>query len=81
MEDFKKRILNEFTELNDKCEKLGNFINTNKLYNESLPEIQVLMRNQLRFMEGYRQCLYDRIQLIITEKELEEFEELGEYEL
>lgn len=74
MEEYKKRLLIEFKELNDKCEKLKSFIQSNPIFEKQLLGIQILMKNQLVFMEGYRQTLYDRINLIISESEIKEFD-------
>ena len=74
MEDYKRRMLIEFQDLENKCANLSSFIISNLKYEQSSNEIQLLLRNQLRYMEGYRQCLYDRIMLTVTKKEMEEFD-------
>lgn len=73
MEEYKTRLMIEFKELTTKIDKLKEFMTTIKF--ESLDMVSaILMKNQLSFMIGYQQCLYDRINLTITIKEMEEFD-------
>lgn len=74
MEEYKKRLMIEFRELNEKIEKLKVFIQASPLFEQSQPVVQVLMKNQLIHMEGYRLTLYDRINLTISEQEIKEFD-------
>lgn len=63
----------EFKELTERINKLKEFTKTIKF--EALEEpLITLMKDQLHYMEGYQKCLYDRINLIITLKEMEEFD-------
>lgn len=73
MEDYKKRLLIEFSELNAKKNKLEEFIGTIKFEELDIP-ITILMKNQLIFMKGYLQTLYDRINLTISALEMNEFD-------
>ena len=73
MEDYKKRLLIEFSELNAKKTKLEEFIETIKFEGLDIP-VKILMKNQLVFMKGYLQTLYDRINLTILALEINEFD-------
>ena len=73
MEDYKKRLLIEFSELNAKKTKLEEFIETIKFEGLDIP-VKILMKNQLVFMKGYLQTLYDRINLTISALEINEFD-------
>lgn len=73
MEEYKKRLLIEFSELNAKKNKLEEFIGTIKFEELDIP-ITILMKNQLIFMKGYLQTLYDRINLTISALEMNEFD-------
>ena len=73
MEEYKKRLLIEFSELNAKKTKLEEFIGTIKFEELDIP-IKILMKNQLIFMKGYLQTLYDRINLTISALEINEFD-------
>lgn len=73
MEEFKKRLLNEFSELNAKINKLKVFLDTAKFEELDTP-VKILMKNQLIFMEGYLQTLYDRINLTISALEINEYD-------
>ena len=55
MDEYKKRMLTEFQELNIKCIKLEEFIKTSKEFQGLDIAISLLMKNQLHFMQGYRQ--------------------------
>lgn len=73
MEEYKKRLLIEFSELNAKKNKLEEFIGTIKFEELDMP-VKILMKNQLIFMKGYLQTLYDRINLTISALEMNEFD-------
>ena len=73
MEEYKKRLLIEFSELNVKKNKLEEFIGTIKFEELDIP-VKILMKNQLVFMKGYLQTLYDRINLTISALEINEFD-------
>ena len=73
MEDYKKRLLIEFSELSAKKNKLEEFIGTIKFEELDIP-VKILMKNQLIFMKGYLQTLYDRINLTISALEINEFD-------
>lgn len=78
MEDYKKRLIQEFKELDDRCTKLNMFITESPKYKELGEEMQVLMNEQLQYMQGYLKCLYKRINLTITIKEIEEYDKAQE---
>ena len=73
MEEYKKRLLIEFSELNAKKNKLEEFIGTIKFEGLDMP-VKILMKNQLVFMKGYLQTLYDRINLTISALEINKFD-------
>ena len=73
MEDYKKRLLIEFSELNAKKTKLEEFIETIKFEGLDIP-VKILMKNQLIFFFFYLQTLYDRINLTISALEINEFD-------
>ena len=73
MEDYKKRLLEEFSDLNTKKVKLEGFIGSLKFEELDIP-IKLLMKNQLVYMKGYLQTLYDRINLTITALEINEYD-------
>lgn len=73
MEEYKKRLLIEFSELNAKKNKLEEFIGSLKFEELDIP-VKILMKNQLVFMKGYLQTLYDRINLTISALEINEFD-------
>lgn len=63
MSDFKDRLKLEFSELHEKTKTLQSFINSNEINN--IEECQRhLLYVQLNLMEGYRQCLDSRLQLL-----------------
>ena len=73
MEDYKKRLLEEFSDLNTKKVKLEGFIGSLKFEELDIP-IKLLMKNQLVYMKGYLQTLYDRINLTISALEINEYD-------
>lgn len=76
MEEFKIRLIDEFKELDSRCTKLNTFITDNKKYQELPQEQQVLMNQQLQYMQGYLKCLYERINLTISLKEMNEYDKI-----
>lgn len=74
MEDFKRRLLIEFKELNQRCTKLSEFIKKSPIYKDMDNQNMFLLKTQLIFMEGYRQCLYERINQVISVEEMAEFD-------
>ena len=73
MEDYKKRLLEEFSDLNIKKVKLEGFIGSLKFEELDIP-VKLLMKNQLVYMKGYLQTLYDRINLTISALEINEYD-------
>lgn len=73
MEEYKKRLLIEFSELNAKKNKLEEFVGSSKFEGLDIP-VKILMKNQLVFMKGYLQTLYDRINLTISILEINELD-------
>ena len=73
MEEYKKRLLIEFSELNVKKNKLEEFVGSSKFEGLDIP-VKILMKNQLVFMKGYLQTLYDRINLTISALEINKFD-------
>ena len=59
MEEYQKRMLNEYKELNDRCIKLEKFIMTDK-FDELCEEEQFDMHQQLNYMKQYRRILKSR---------------------
>ena len=73
MEDYKKRLLEEFSDLNTKKVKLEGFVGSLKFEELDIP-VKLLMKNQLVYMKGYLQTLYDRINLTISALEINEYD-------
>ena len=73
MEEYKKRLLEEFSDLNTKKAKLEGFIGSLKFEELDIP-VKLLMKNQLVYMKGYLQTLYDRINLTISALEINEYD-------
>lgn len=73
MEDYKKRLLEEFSDLNIKKVKLEGFVGSLKFEELDIP-VKLLMKNQLVYMKGYLQTLYDRINLTISALEINEYD-------
>ena len=73
MEDYKKRLLEEFSDLNTKKVKLEEFVGSLKFEELDIP-VKLLMKNQLVYMKGYLQTLYDRINLTISTLEINEYD-------
>lgn len=72
MEDFKKRILEEYIEVSNRAVKLEAFLSTDK-FKELNKEMQVLMKLQNRYMNGYIECLVQRLELLLTEEQMNAF--------
>lgn len=72
MEDFKKRILEEYTEVSGRAVKLEAFLSTNR-FKELDKEMQVLMQFQNHYMNGYIECLVRRLELLLTEEQVNAF--------
>lgn len=66
MEDFKKRLLIEKEELDDKRIKLRNFLQTEKFNSLDIKNRNLLIK-QFKVMTEYSNILKKRIDLIITE--------------
>ena len=73
MEEYKKRLLEEFSDLNTKKVKLEGFVGSLKFEELDIP-VKLLMKNQLVYMKGYLQTLYDRINLTISALEINEYD-------
>jgi len=73
MEAFKKRLLDEFLELQERREKLLLFIDTNPKFNELGERQCVYMNKQLDHMTGYQECLDARIKDLIDWSEIEAY--------
>lgn len=73
MEEYKKRLLEEFSDLNTKKVKLEGFVGSLKFEELDIP-VKLLMKNQLVYMKGYLQTLYDRINLTISTLEINEYD-------
>lgn len=73
MEEYKKRLLEEFSDLNTKKVKLEEFVGSLKFEELDIP-VKLLMKNQLVYMKGYLQTLYDRINLTISTLEINEYD-------
>ncbi len=74
MEDFKRRMIVEIRELCDRTNKLDSFINESPIFDELAVHDRELMKKQLECMNGYRDCLNERINRLITSAEIDEFD-------
>lgn len=63
--NYKKRMLKEYSDLNDKIKKLEGFLNNRKV--ELSDSKKVLMLKQLDFMKSYLEVLEERILLEMDE--------------
>lgn len=63
--NYKKRLLKEYSDLNDKIKKLENFLN-NKRIEKNINQ-EELMRKQLESMKKYLEILEERILLEMGE--------------
>ena len=59
MQEFQKRLINEYKELDDKCQKLEKFTKTN-IFDELDEAEQDDMNQQLNYMKQYLRCLKSR---------------------
>ena len=75
MEAFKKRLLDEFTELNERRSKLMVFIDTDPRFGELDSRQRYYMNKQLDYMTGYSECLDARIKGLIGWDEIESYKE------
>lgn len=73
MEAFKKRLLDEFLELQERREKLLLFIDTNPKFNGLDERQRVYMYKQLDHMTGYQKCLDARIKDLVDWNEIEAY--------
>lgn len=73
MEAFKKRLLDEFTQLKERRDKLFAFIETDKKFSELDSRQRHHLTKQLEYMTGYEQCLDARIRDIIGWDEIEDY--------
>ena len=62
MEAFQERMVNEFKELNDKVEKLDNFIYSNPLFDKLDKKEKFLQIQQLTGMRVYLTSLISRLE-------------------
>ena len=63
MEDYVKRMIDEFNQLEERASKLNLFIETNDIFKTLPKEKQDLMRLQLQGMRVYEYALNKRIAL------------------
>lgn len=73
MEPFKERLVNEYTELSERHDKLMEFISGNEKYKELDYANQVLLMQQSAWMLGYKNTLLQRIALLFDNNEITEF--------
>lgn len=62
MEAFQERMVNEYKELNDKVEKLDNFIYSNQLFDKLDKKEKFLQIQQLTGMRVYLTSLISRLE-------------------
>ena len=62
MEDFKKRLVEEDAELNEKMTKLKNFIGSDE-FSKIDDKQKPLLKLQLAVMNAYKRCLEQRISI------------------
>ena len=73
MEPFKERLVNEYTELAERHDKLMAFTNGNEKYKELDYANQVLLMQQSAWMLGYKNTLLQRIALLFDKDEITEY--------
>ena len=73
MEPFKERLVNEYTELAERHDKLMAFINSNEKYKELDYANKALLMQQSAWMLGYKNTLLQRIALSFDNDEITEF--------
>lgn len=61
---FKDRLVEEHAALNEKIEKLSNFIEQSEIFKGLSTEHQDLLKKQLHHMIEYQQILIQRIKLL-----------------
>lgn len=74
LEEWKERLLIEFIEVNGRTSKLEEFVKNSSIYEGMDTSSKLLLKNQLHYMLGYRQCLYDRINLTVSPTEIATFD-------
>lgn len=62
MEDWKVRVVNEFKELNDRVEKIWNFVHQDPKFTELDKTERKLLLRQLTGMSTYLDALEDRLE-------------------
>ena len=60
MEEYQKRLVNEYNELNERIIRLGDFINNNPKYYELVADEQTDLYQQYQYMRMYKNCLKSR---------------------
>lgn len=75
IEDFKKRLIIEVRQLNDRVNKLSAFVNDNPKFKQLDDLNRELLQKQLTHMTGYLECLNERVSLIVTSEEIDEFDD------
>ena len=73
MEPFKERLVNEYTELAERHDKLMAFINSNEKYKELDYANKALLMQQSAWMLGYKNTLLQIIALSFDNDEITEF--------
>lgn len=64
MSTFKERLIEEQADLNEKVEKLKQFIESNKVFITLSVEHQELLCRQFRYMSDYNLILLKRLELL-----------------
>lgn len=73
MEDFKKKLVLEYEELDDRLKELDSFIGNSEEFEFLDNTTQILMSSQLYYMNGYRSCLIKRIDKLLNESDINEW--------
>lgn len=73
MEEYKKRMLDEFNELAERKNKLSMFINADPEFGQLDVVMKSLMEKQLTHMEGYLECLSERVHRLLTWDEIDAY--------
>lgn len=73
MEAFKERLLEEHDVLYTRREKLQEFIDNNDKFNELSDLQKSLLISQNHFMLGYQECLRMRINDLISDEEVDDW--------
>lgn len=74
MQEYKKRMLDELFELRERVVKLGRFINENPEFGKLDTVQRKLMEKQLEQMNGYVECLEERVKREINWDEMDAYE-------